>query len=105
MSSLHNVLFIRIDVILLGSDRLAGGAKTTKFEKGVDRLGISSYCCGSKSLHDIIVDSFLDVFGVDSHNPLISWVVSTWILYPEDISPFYVVSLPSSLCFNVWTSL
>jgi hypothetical protein len=71
----------------------------------VDRLGISFYCCGSKSLLVIIDDSIVYVFDVDGRDPLISWVVSTWILYPEDLSPFYVMSLPIGLCFNVWTSL
>ena len=52
----------------------------------------------------VVIDSSLDVFGVDGHNPLIAQVVTTRILNPDDLGPFYVMSLPSGLSFNAWTS-
>ncbi len=42
---------------------------------------------------------------VDGHDPYETFVVTTWIWYAKDLGPLYVVSLPSSLCFKVWTSL
>ena len=55
-----------------------------------------------KNLLVIVVDATLDLFDVDGHDP---YVVTTWIEYAEDYGPLYVVSLPSGLCFKVWTSL
>jgi hypothetical protein len=45
----------------------------------------------------IVVDATLD-------DPYETFVVTTWIWYAKDFGPLYVVSLPSGLCFKVWTS-
>ncbi len=58
-----------------------------------------------KNLLFIVVDTLLDVLNVDGHDPYETFVVTTWILYAEDFGPLYIVSLPSGLCFKVWTSL
>ncbi len=51
----------------------------------------------------VVVDAALDVPNVDGHYTYETFVV--WIWYAKDLGPLYVVSLPSSLCFKVWTSL
>ena len=79
--------------------------KILEFEEGVNCFGIFLYRCRTKNLFIIIVNLTFDVHGVGGHNSLISWVVSTLILYPKDLCPFYVMSLPSGPCFNIWTSL
>ena len=63
--------------------------------------------CGQKmcpSSEDFVTSRTFTNCGPKLCPSLGPWVVSTWILYPEDLSPFYVVSLPRGLCFNVWTS-
>ncbi len=77
----------------------------SEFEEVIDRLGVSLYHCRQKNLLVIVVDTTLDVLNVDGHNPYETFVVTTWIWYAKDFGPFYVVSLPSGLCFKVWTSL
>ena len=79
--------------------------EASKFEEVIDRLGISSYLCRTKNLLDIVVDATLDVLNVDGHNPYETFVVTAWVWYAKDLSLFYVMSLPSGLCFKVWTSL
>ncbi len=71
----------------------------------MDRLGVSLYHCRPKNLLVIVIDATLDVLDVDGHDPYETFVVTTWIWYAEDVGPLYVVSLSSSLCFKVWTSL
>jgi hypothetical protein len=75
-----------------------------KFEEVVDHLGTSSYSCGTKNLFVIITDATLDILDVDGHNPYKSFVVTTWIRYAKDLGPLYVMSIPSGLCFKIWTS-
>jgi hypothetical protein len=75
------------------------------FEEVIDCLGISSYRCRTKNLLVIVVGTLLDELNVDGHDPYKTFVVTTWIWYSEDFGPLYVVSLPSGLCFKVWTSL
>ncbi len=53
----------------------------------------------------IVVDATLDVLNVDGHGPYETFIVTIWIWYATDLGPLYVVSLPSGLCFKVWTSL
>jgi hypothetical protein len=55
-----------------------------------------------KDLLAIIVDAALDVLNVDGHNPYETFIVNAWA---KDLGPLYVMSLPSGLCFKVWTSL
>jgi hypothetical protein len=52
----------------------------------------------------VVVDAALDVLNVDGHDPYETFIVTTWIWYAKDLGPLYVVSLPSGLCFKVWTS-
>jgi hypothetical protein len=73
----------------------------SKFEKVIDRLGISLYRCRTKNLPIIIVDAALDVVNVDGHNPYEAFVVTAWIWYAKDLGPLYVMSLLNSLCFKV----
>jgi hypothetical protein len=80
--------------MLFGSDKSAG----------LLSLGVSSYHCRMKYLLVIVVDATLDVLDVDGHNPYEAFVVTAWIWYAKDFGPLYVVSLPSGLCFKVWTS-
>jgi hypothetical protein len=56
-----------------------------------------------KNLLAIVVDATLDVFDVNGINPYVTFVKTTWIWYAKDFGPLYVVSLPSGLCFKVWT--
>ncbi len=86
--------------MLFGSDKSAGGLKS-KFEEVIDRLGVSSYRCRTKNLLVVVVDAALDILNVDGHNPYETFVVTTWIWIAKDLGPFYVVSLPSGLCFKV----
>jgi hypothetical protein len=76
-----------------------------EFEEVIDRLGISTYHCRPKNLLVIVIDAALDVLDVDGHDPYETFVLTTWIWYAKDFGPLYVVSLPSGLCFKVWTSL
>ena len=91
--------------MLFGSDKSAGGLKVLSFEEAIDRLGVSSYHYRPKNLLVIVIDDTLDVLDVDGHNPYEAFVVTAWIWYAKDFGPLYVVSLLSSLCFKVWTSL
>jgi hypothetical protein len=77
----------------------------SKFEKVVDCFRISLYRCRTKNLFVIIIDATLDLLNVDGPDPYKSFVVTTWIWYAKDLGPLYVMSLPSGLCFKVWTSL
>ncbi len=79
--------------------------EASKFEEVIDRLGVSLYHCRTKDFLVVVVDVALDILNVDGHNPYETFVVTTWIWYAKDLGPLYVVSLPSSLCFKVWTSL
>ncbi len=74
-------------------------------EKGVKRLGVASYYCQTKHLFVIVVDATLDVLDIDGYNPLVPLKGATWIRYSEDLVQLYEMSLPSSLCFNILTSL
>ncbi len=58
-----------------------------------------------KNLLVIVVDVARDILNVDGHNPYETFVEATCIWYAKDLGPLYFVSLPSSLCFKVWTSL
>jgi hypothetical protein len=78
--------------------------EASTFEEVIDHLGISLYHCRLKNLLVLIVDAALDVFNVDGHDPYETFIVSTLIWYAKDLGPLYVMSLPSSLCFKVWTS-
>ncbi len=79
--------------------------EASKFEKVIDRLGVSLYCCRTKNLLVIIVDSALDILNVDGHDPYETFIVTACIWYAKDLGTLYVMSLPSGLCFKVWTSL
>ncbi len=79
--------------------------EASKFEKVIDRLSVSLYCCRTKNLLVIVVDAALDILNVDGHNSYETFAVTTWIWYAKDLGPLYVLSLLSSLCFKVWTSL
>ncbi len=65
----------------------------------VDDLSITWY----NKFHQIWDSSFRG--NVSGHNPYETFVVIAWIWYAKDLSPLYVMSLPSSLCFKVKTSL
>ncbi len=84
--------------------RIGRWTEASEFEEVIDRLCMSSYRCRTKNLLVIVIDATLDVLNVDGHNPYETFVVTTWIWYAEDFGPLYDVSLPSSLCFKVWTS-
>jgi hypothetical protein len=43
----------------------------------------------------------LDVLCVDGDNPLVSQMRATRVGNADDISPFYVMSLPSGFRFNI----
>ncbi len=87
--------------MLFGLDKLAGGLKHLSLK----RLGVFLYRCRTKNLLVVIVDAALDVLNVDGHIPYETFVVTAWIWYAKDLGPLYVMSLPSGLCFKVWTSL
>jgi hypothetical protein len=84
--------------------QIGGWTEVSKFEKVVDCLGISLYRCRTKNLPVNIIDATLDVINVDSHDPYKSFIVTTWIWYAKDLGPLYGMSLPSGLCFKIWTS-
>jgi hypothetical protein len=90
---------------VIGVGQIGRWTEASKFEEVIDRLGVSSYSCRPKNLLVIVVNATLDVLNVDGHNPYETFVVTTCIWYAEDFGPLYVVSLPSGLCFKVWTSL
>ncbi len=79
--------------------------EASEFEEVIDRLGVSLYWCRPKNLLVLVIDATLDVLDVDGQDSHETFVVTAWICYAEDFSPLYVVSLPSSLCCKVWTSL
>jgi hypothetical protein len=79
--------------------------EASEFEEVIDRLGVSLYRCRPNNLLVIVIDTTLDVLDVYGHDPYETFVVTTWIWYAKDFSSLYVVSLPSGLCFKVWTSL
>ncbi len=91
--------------MLFGLDRSAGDLKQSKFEEVIDHLGVSSYQCRTKNLLVIIVDPALEALNVDGNNPYETFVVTAWNWYAKNLDPLYVMSLPSSLCFKVRTTL
>jgi hypothetical protein len=84
--------------------QIGRSTEASKFEEVIDRLGVSLYRCRMKKLLVVIVDTALDVLNVDGHNPYETFIVTAWIWYAKDLGPLYVMSLPSGLCFKVWTS-
>jgi hypothetical protein len=88
----------------LNSLKLSRWSEASKFEEVIERLGVSSYGCRTKNLFVVVVDAALDVLSVDGHNPYEIFIVTTCIWYAKDLGPLHAVSLPSSLCFKVWTS-
>ncbi len=105
ISSSRNMLLRRIAVNVIWFRQIGWWTETPEFEEVIDRLSVSLYRCRPKNLLVIVVDATLEVFDVDGHDPYKTFVVTTWIWYAEDFGPLYVVSLPSGLCFKVWTSL
>jgi hypothetical protein len=99
------MLLRRIAVNVIWFRQIGWWTETPEFEEVIDRLSVSLYRCRPKNLLVIVVDATLEVFDVDGHDPYKTFVVTTWIWYAEDFGPLYVVSLPSGLCFKVWTSL
>jgi hypothetical protein len=57
-----------------------------------------------KDFYIVIVGPTLHMFDVDGNCVLIAGIDSTCVQYDYDIHPFDIMSLPSSLCFDICTS-
>jgi hypothetical protein len=67
----------------------------------VNPLSIALYCCQTKGLLVIEVDTTLDVLDIDGYNSLVPLQRATWIGYSKELGPLYEMSLLSSLCFKI----
>jgi hypothetical protein len=71
--------------------------------EGVHCFGVSFHHSGMEDFNAFIINAALNLLDVNGNYLLVSEIQSTWIWYSEDICPFDVMSLLSSLHLKVST--